>query len=111
MTRLVIGVDAERSGGLSSRRLAVVERFTRGRPMDACHAGVLSSPVAVGHPTVISVSDLSGVGWAERARSRKHVWFLSAKSAGSSVVGNARALGARDRGFESRLPDQTRHRR
>ena len=36
---------------------------------------------------------------------RKHVWFLSTKSPGSSVVGNARALGARDRGFESRLPD------
>ena len=29
------------------------------------------------------------------------------KTTGSSVVGNARALGARDRGFESRLPDQT----
>src|SRR4051794_10722388 len=28
------------------------------------------------------------------------------KAPGSSVVGNARALGARDRGFESRLPDQ-----
>src|SRR5215213_2954941 len=30
---------------------------------------------------------------------------------GSSVVGNARALGARDRGFESRLPDQSCARR
>ena len=36
---------------------------------------------------------------------RKQVWFLSTKSPGSGVVGNARALGARDRGFESRLPD------
>ena len=34
------------------------------------------------------------------------MWFLSTKSPGSGVVGNARALGARDRGFESRLPDQ-----
>ena len=33
------------------------------------------------------------------------MWFLSTKSPGSGVVGNARALGARDRGFESRLPD------
>ena len=31
--------------------------------------------------------------------------FPERESAGSGVVGNARALGARDRGFESRLPD------
>src|SRR4051812_4360755 len=35
------------------------------------------------------------------------VCLLSVKQPGSSVVGNARALGARDRGFESRLPDQS----
>ena len=52
-----------------------------------------------------SICERSGVGQLEMGQIRKHVWFLNTKSPGSGVVGNARALGARDRGFESRLPD------
>ena len=45
---------------------------------------------------------------AATGREPEHMRCRNTKSPGSGVVANARALGARDRGFESHLPDHPR---
>ena len=52
-----------------------------------------------------SICDMSGEGPVRIGRTSSILRYSRSDSPGSGVVGNARALGARDRGFESRLPD------
>src|SRR5687768_4699974 len=57
----------------------------------------------------VSICDRSGVGPVPSAEPRSYVRFQARNVRGVAKPGIARALGARDRGFESRRPDH-RHR-
>ena len=80
--------------GSSGRRSVVRWAPRSGRPSPRCanprSASARCMPRSGGHRRVLG---------ADRSVA------YDGHTAGSGVVGNARALGARDRGFESRLPD------
>ena len=94
------GSSVGRRGGVARTRAG--RRARRGRMMGRLGGGRWHRSVAAERLTASQ---------QERCRSpaakliRRACGFLSTKSSGSGVVGNARALGARDRGFESHLPD------